>query len=135
MTFPKSISSFPIHLGLGAVAEALPEFTGEMSWYEYYSQRCAIDGNEGRLVSLHSFDAPWNSWEMHPAGSEVVVCISGAITLHQEDQSGARQTVLLNSGEYAINQAGIWHTADVVEPTTVLFITSGLGTQHRARTT
>jgi hypothetical protein len=41
--------------------------------------------------------------------------------------------VELGAGEYAINEPGVWHTADVEKETTVLFITAGMGTQHRQR--
>jgi hypothetical protein len=45
--------------------------------------------------------------------------------------SGA--TVSLAPGQYAINEPGTWHTADVEGPATALFITAGWGTQHRPR--
>jgi quercetin dioxygenase-like cupin family protein len=41
--------------------------------------------------------------------------------------------ITLAAGDYAINPPGVWHTADVASPATVLFITSGVGTQHRPR--
>jgi hypothetical protein len=44
----------------------------------------------------------------------------------------ARQRVA-RPGQYAINEPGTWHTADVTGETTALFITAGLGTQHRPR--
>ena len=47
----------PIHLGVGATAEPQPEFTGGMEWYESYGARHGDDGIEGRLVSMHSFEA------------------------------------------------------------------------------
>lgn len=127
------IERFPIHLGLGARAEAEPEFTGDMDWYESYVARHAGDGAEGRLVSMHSFTAPWTMWEMHPNGAEVVLCVGGRMTLIQEDQSGARETIELTSGQYAINPPGVWHTADVDAEATAVFVTAGLGTQHRPR--
>ena len=75
-------------------------------------QRHASDGVEGRLVSMFSFDAPWDSWEIHPNGHEVVICTAGEITLVQEiDGKEVRTT--LRPGEYAINPPGVWHTADV----------------------
>ena len=132
MTSPLSLFSHPVHLGLGAAAVAQPEFTG-MAWYADYAARTAADGAEGRLVSLYRFDASWDSWEMHPAGDELVICVSGAITLLQELPDGAVCTVVLGPGEYAINPPGVWHTADLTQPATVLFITAGLGTQHRPR--
>jgi len=103
-----------------------------MSWYDEYGARHADDGKEGRLVSMHSFDASWDSWEMHPEGSELVLCTDGEMTLVQE-VGGEQVRTTLRAGEYIINRAGIWHTADVEERATVVFITAGLGTQIRRR--
>jgi len=122
----------PLHLGLGARAVAQPAFTG-MDWYADYSARTAADGQEGRLVSAHRFTESWDSWEMHPAGDEVVLCLSGRMTLHQDMADGTRTTVVLEAGEYAINPPGCWHTADIEGEASALFITAGMGTQHRAR--
>ena len=122
----------PIHLGIGATSVVQPEFTGEMSWYEGYGQRHGDDGAEGRLVTMHSFTESWDVWEMHPVGSEVVLCTSGKMTLVQE-VDGVEVATTIGAGEYAINEPGIWHTADVSEPATALFITAGAGTEHRPR--
>jgi hypothetical protein len=46
---------------------------------------------------------------------------------------GRIETTVLEPGQYAINPPGIWHTADIAEPTRGLFITAGLGTEHRPR--
>ena len=121
-----------IHLGLGAKAVPQPPFTG-MDWYADYSERVAGDGTEGRLVSLFRFTENWTSWEMHPAGDEVVVCISGSMTLHQELADGSTVTVTIGPGEYVINPPGAWHTADIEGEATALFITAGEGTDHRPR--
>ena len=123
----------PVHLGLGAMAVVEPEFTGSMDWYVDYGQRHQSDGVEGRLVSQFSFDKPWYMWEMHLAGSEVVLCIAGRITLYQEHADGMPNKVSIEPGEYAINEPGTWHTADVQGNTTAIFIIAGLGTQHRPR--
>lgn len=120
-----------IHLGLGATAETQPPFDG-MQWYEAYEQRSKTDGREGRLVSMHSFSADWESWELHPLGSEIVVCTAGAMTLIQQT-SAATLRIDLNAGEYAINAPGVWHTAEVEENAEALFITAGQGTEHKAR--
>lgn len=122
----------PIHLGKGGAAVAQPPFTG-MEWYADYGQRTAADGADGRLVSCYRFTESWDSWEMHPAGDEVVICIAGAMTLHQELADGTSATVTLGAGEYAINPPGCWHTADIAGEATALFITAGEGTEHRAR--
>lgn len=129
----RPIARFPVHLGRGAAAVAEPEFTG-MEWYADYARRHAGDGAEGRLVSWSRFTGPWESWEMHPAGDEVVLCLAGQMTLHQEHADGSRDTVTLRPGEYAINPPGTWHTADIPGgEATALFITAGEGTEHRPR--
>jgi quercetin dioxygenase-like cupin family protein len=127
----RSLERFPIHLGRGATAVAEPEFAG-MEWYAGYIERHAADGTEGRLVSQFTFDAPWTSWEVHPAGHEVVICTAGELTLIQEIDGKERRTTL-RPGEYAINPPGVWHTADVQSSATAIFITAGAGTQNRPR--
>lgn len=131
MTNP-NIFAQPLHLGLGAKALAQPSFTG-MEWYADYSARVASDGAEGRLVSAYRFTEDWDMWEMHPHGDEVVICLQGAITLHQEMADGTAATITLNAGDYAVNPPGCWHTADINGEASALFITAGLGTEHRAR--
>jgi quercetin dioxygenase-like cupin family protein len=132
MTKPLSLERFPLHLGLGARAEPQPEFTG-MEWFAGYVERNAADGAEARLVSLYSFSENWTSWERHPVGDEAVICTAGEITLIQEMADGAEQRTTLRAGDYAINPRGVWHTADVTGKATALFITAGMGTEHRPR--
>jgi mannose-6-phosphate isomerase-like protein (cupin superfamily) len=127
------ISTYPIHLGSGARSIVQPAFTGDMQWYAAYSERTRADGIEGRLVSMFTFTRPWDNWEMHPQGSEIVLCTSGSMTLHQERADGSKDSVTLTAGQYAINEPGTWHTADVSAEATAVFITSGLGTQIRPR--
>lgn len=127
-----NIFTHPMHLGLGATAIPQPEFSG-MPWYDDYAKRTADDGAEGRLVSAHRFTGSWDVWEMHPKGDEAVICLSGTMTLHQEMADGATNTVTLSSGEYIVNPPGCWHTADIDGEATALFITAGLGTEHRSR--
>ena len=128
-----ALGRFPLHLALGAKAVPQPEFTGEPSWYKDYEDRTADDGAEGRLMTVHAFSSDWESWEMHPAGDEVVLCLSGEITLHQEYPDGRRELLKLHSGEYVVNPPQVWHTADIADQAEVLFITAGAGTQQRTR--
>ena len=124
----------PIHLGRGAKSHVLPQFTGEMQWYEDYGKLHGADGQEGRLVSMHTFTESWDSWEVHPNGTEVVVCLAGEMRMLQEMEDGSVVTIDLNAGEYIINPPGIWHTADIETSATALFITAGEGTEGRPRT-
>ena len=130
---PIALATTPLHLGLGGVARVLPPIDGSMEWYEGYATSTQDDGVDGRLVSWHTFDDAWDSWEVHPNGSELVICTGGSILLRQELPTGIVRTVRLGPGQVAVNDPGVWHTADVDEHATVLFITAGLGTQHRAR--
>lgn len=132
----RSLERFPLHLGKHGLTEPQPEFPPDeraMEWYVDYGARHGADGAEGRLVSMFRFSEDWPSWEMHPAGPEVVVCTAGRMTLHQELADGRAESLTLGPGEYAINPPGVWHTADIPEEATGLFITIGQGTQNRAR--
>ncbi len=129
---PRSLNDNPVHLGLGATAVVQPEFVGGMQWYEGYGQRHGGDGAEGRLVSMHTFAASWDVWEMHPEGTEVVLCTAGEFTIVQAVDGDERRTTL-RPGEYVVNAAGVWHTADADAEATAVFITAGIGTQHRPR--
>jgi len=128
------LETHPLHLGANGGVRELDRFTGEPSWYRSYEVEFASDGAAARLVSWHSFDSSWDSWEMHPGGDEIVVCVDGAIELVQE-MDGRHLTTALGPGQWAVNKAGTWHTANVAEGSTTscVFITSGLGTQHRSR--
>lgn len=128
----RDLRTFPVHLGLGAKVAEQPAFTG-MDWYQAYAQRTEADGAEGRLVSLFDFSASWDSWEMHPEGDELVVCLSGEMTLIQEYPDGRLHSETLQAGRYAINPAGVWHTADVIRAASALFVTAGQDTQGRPR--
>ena len=100
------ISVHPIHLGLGATADIEPLFTGAMDWYADYTNRHARDGVDGRLVSMHTFNESWGMWEMHPQGSEVVLCTSGTMILHQESPDGAASTVTLRPANTSLTNRG-----------------------------
>lgn len=83
------------------------------------------------LVSCHTFDADWASWEMHPAGDEVVCLLSGEARFVL-DVAGKEETLHLREpGAYVIVPKGTWHTARVAKAATVLFITPGAGTRHK----
>lgn len=121
-----------VHLGPGARAVGQPPFDG-MAWYAGYDARHGADGAEGRLVSQYTFTESWTSWEMHPAGDEVVICTAGAMVLVQQHPDGRIGTLHLAAGDYAINPPGVWHSADVAQEATAVFITPGEGTEHRPR--
>ena len=61
-----------------------------------------------------------------------MLCTAGSIELVQEI-GGVEVMTSLAAGEYAINEPGTWHTANVAESATAVFITAGEGTEHRPR--
>lgn len=121
-----------IHLGLGSRAVPLPDFVWTQECMEAYERDHGSDGVEGRLVCITPQDATWDSWERHPSGEEVVVLLSGRVDVIQ-DLDGEHRVVSLVPGRAVVNPTGIWHTADVHEPGDALFITPGMGTEHKPR--
>src|SRR5262245_41650588 len=74
----------PVHLGLGARARAVEGFGWDGGAMAAYAEAVAGDGAEGRLVMVFECSRSWDAWERHPAGEEVVICLSGRMTLTQE---------------------------------------------------
>lgn len=87
----------------------------------------------GRLVVVSTFEADWQTWEVHPLGEEVVTLLEGAIEFLLEEDGDVRRVRLDQVGQTVIVPRGAWHTADVSERSRALFITPGEGTQHRPR--
>jgi len=83
------------------------------------------------LVSSFEFDADWPTWEIHPAGDEIVMLLSGEATLVLETENGTEAATLSNPGTYLVVPKGTWHTARISTPTRMLFITPGEGTENR----
>ncbi|HEX7080406.1 MAG TPA: cupin domain-containing protein [Gammaproteobacteria bacterium] len=110
---------------------------GETFWKQLMSGRPTDPGVQrlmnavhGRLLSLLSMDTTWTSWEMHPAGDEILFLVSGELTLVL-DEDGNERCVELTAGKLAIVPKGVWHTARLSKPCVLLALTDGLGTQHR----
>jgi mannose-6-phosphate isomerase-like protein (cupin superfamily) len=116
------------YLSLADGPEARPLEVGPDFW-ETIDQR---DDLAERLVGTFAFDADWSSWEVHPAGDEIVVLLSGAVDLVLDEPEGERIIQLRDHGA-AVVPRGVWHTANVVAPSTALHITRGEGTEHRPR--
>ncbi|MEV6332410.1 cupin domain-containing protein [Streptomyces sp. NPDC051909] len=123
----------PVHLGLGSTARLVEGFAWDPETLQAYSAAVAADGAEGRMVMIFDGDGPGDHWESHPAGDELIVCLSGSVTVTR-DLDGVPDRVLLGPGEATVNPAGVWHAVDMTGPTSILTITAGLGTDHRPRT-
>jgi len=84
------------------------------------------------LVSCHQFDQDWSSWEIHPAGDEIVILLSGEVTFVLQLDQGHQTMQLDKSGMYLIVPRNTWHTARTRVQTKMLFITAGEGTRNKA---
>jgi len=56
------LSQVYVHLGLGAWAETLPDFTWSEEYLRRYDAEHEADGDEGRLVMIGPEQATWISW-------------------------------------------------------------------------
>lgn len=114
---------------LGPQGSAVP-VVATPTLYEDLDRR--FDDFKGhRLVSCHTFNSAWPTWEMHPAGDEVVCLLAGEASF-VFDTEGREETVYLQEpGTYVIVPKGTWHTARVAKAAKMLFITPGEGTQNK----
>jgi mannose-6-phosphate isomerase-like protein (cupin superfamily) len=118
-----------LHVQDGGTSVQLP--VSDAFWEEL-SQGGHPELDAGRLLSAFSFHAPWATWERHPAGEELVMLLSGSATVVLEESGGdVREIALRAPGDYVLVPRGAWHTALTDEPTTMLFLTPGDGTEHR----
>jgi oxalate decarboxylase/phosphoglucose isomerase-like protein (cupin superfamily) len=101
------------------------------SFWEQVAAGAHPELDQGRLMSAFTFSEPWRTWERHPAGQELVMLLSGSATLVLEEPGGARAVTLREAGQFVLVPANVWHTAITDEPTTMLFLTPGAGTEHR----
>ena len=84
----------------------------------------------GRLVMMMRYTDDWDSWEMHPAGDEIVYALDGAVDLILDEEDG-ECVVQLRARTGCVVPCGIWHRGVVHSPGDVLHITRGEGTRHR----
>lgn len=126
------LSTTPLHLGLGSRARPIDGFAFDPAVLQAYGDAVAADGREGRMIVLIDEEGPDDHWECHPAGDEIVVCISGSITVVRQVDDGIEE-VVLGSGEATVNPAGVWHAVDANGAARILTVTPGLGTEHRSR--
>lgn len=90
-----------------------------------------FDDFKGRvLVSCFAFDADWDTWEMHPAGDELVCLLSGRASFEFEGRGIVAE--LSVPGTFVIVPRATWHTVHTKVATKMLFITPGEGTKNKA---
>lgn len=107
--------------------------TKTMSPTFYPELEAEFNGFAGHvLISQHHFAEDWPTWEVHPAGDEFVTLITGDITLVLWQDQQERALRLSTPSDFVIIPKGVWHTARVHSPTTMLFVTPGEGTKNAA---
>jgi mannose-6-phosphate isomerase-like protein (cupin superfamily) len=92
----------------------------------------AVAGTSGAMLSAFDMDSDWTSWEIHPAGDEILVLLKGEAEFLLELPEGVRR-VHVKEGECCVVPKGVWHTADIRKPCRLLALTPGKGTDHRPR--
>ncbi len=83
------------------------------------------------LISCHRFESDWPTWEVHPAGDEIVLLMSGAAEMVFAESRGDRSITLTEPGQFVVVPRGMWHTAKIARPTQMLFVTPGEATENR----
>lgn len=116
-----------MHLSYTGTTKPLP-FDDEF-WPKISSG--GFDLDDGRLLSRGSMDTTWKSWEMHPAGDEIVLLLRGVVDFVLEVDGAEKVVTLDEPMSFVVVPAGVWHTARVREAGEAIFITPGKGTENR----
>lgn len=83
------------------------------------------------LISSYAFDEDWSTWEVHPAGDEFVILVSGNADLVLAGSDGDDVIRMTEPGTFAIVPKDTWHTARIRRHSVMMFITPGEGTENR----
>ena len=84
------------------------------------------------LISSYAFDDDWTTWEVHPAGDEFVILVSGDADLVLAKDGGDETVRMTEPGTFVIVPRDTWHTARVHAHSVMMFITPGEGTINAA---
>jgi mannose-6-phosphate isomerase-like protein (cupin superfamily) len=107
----------------GLAAQAV----GPTFWAEIASNPNAA----GTMISAGAGAGDWTTWEMHPAGAEVLVILEGAPRIWLEHPDGRLEAISANAGATVIVPKGAWHRVECEGPHKILYVTYGAGTAHR----
>lgn len=118
-----------LHLERGQ-AEAMQ--VDEWFWDDVISGALPLPG---WLVATFDFpaasDGEGGFSEQHPHGDEVHACVSGAMSAVLEYRDDD-EVVEFSAGQTCVIPRGTWHRLVAREPSRIISLTFGKGTQHRA---
>ncbi len=127
MTKPQSLASTFVTMGPDFAAETIA--VTETVWADIDERFGDFRGRT--LISSVEFSEAWPTWEMHPAGDELVFVVDGDTDMTLALPDGDETVRLERPGEFVIVPKGVWHTASPHRPTRMLFVTPGEGTENR----
>lgn len=84
------------------------------------------------LISSYAFDEDWPTWEIHPAGDEFVILVSGDADLVLARAQGDETIRMTEPGTFVIVPRNTWHTARIRKTSIMMFVTPGEGTRNAA---
>lgn len=131
---PIALDVDPIHLAGDGTSARIEGFGFDPPSFEAYMRDHCNPADPGRLAMIEHSETEWGMWECHTGGDELVVVLSGIARFIQQVDGEERPTVV-PAGKAIVNPAGVWHTADVIEPFSALYLTPCPGTEHRPRQT
>lgn len=120
-----ALNDIYVHIGQRGDAQALE--AGDRFWESLGSGEMRL---EGRLIGSMRCATGSSSWEMHPKGDEFLYCVTGTIDVVLAAENTER-TLSLRGGMACIVPRGVWHRQLIREPSELLFMTCGEGTEHR----
>jgi hypothetical protein len=86
----------------------------------------------GRLMGMVRRARDSDHWEVHPAGDELLLRLSGEMEVVLRTGSRRKHVKLGARSPCCIVPKGIWHTLLVRKPGALLFVTPGKGTRVRS---
>ena len=96
----------------------------------------SLEFMDGRTLALHCVSSPedvhYPVWEMHPAGDELLILVSGSLSVDLRDGQTERAVPLPPRAAFIV-RAGIWHRLVVHEPSLLIAVTRRHNTVHDDR--
>lgn len=89
-----------------------------------------LDGHTIALGEISADSLPPHAGERHPDGDEILILVSGRISVHLELPDGDA-TVEVGAGEALVVPRGVWHLIDVIEAGQLVNITPGPEGEYR----